>query len=295
MEIRTWLWGLVVVSSTALAQPAPKQPAPAAAPPAAGKPAPAPKPAAGKQAGKKGPKVDLTPLVTQLASANPEDAAKAAELLGASTEPSAHDALLDALAFGMPSPVALSTIPALAQHPAPPDVIALKRYAGHHNPAVRGAALGALAKYPDPAAHTIVVEGLHDPVGIVRAAAAGAAAQGHVREAVETLFVLLGKGEEPAARALAQMADGDLARKLGDQLGKVPDPMLALSLGILLRRADFGPDTARVDVVRALAKINDQSATKALTDYLDATPKNPPRQSRAEAQKIVEARVGGGK
>jgi HEAT repeat protein len=300
MQIRTCLGGLLFVSSAVLAQPAPKTPAPAAAPAAAPAPPPAaPKPAAPKAApkkdAKKGPKVDLTPLVNAMSSANPEDAAKAAEQLGASTEPAAHDALLDALAFGVPSSVALSTIAALAMHPAPPDVSALRRYAGHHNPAVRGAALGALALYPDPAAHSLVVEGLHDPVGLVRGAAAGAAAQGHVKEATETLFVLLGKGEEPAARALAQMADGDLARKLGDQLGKVPDPMLALSLGILLRRADFGPDTARVDVVRALAKISDQSATKALTDYLDATPKNPPRPSRAEAQKIVEARVGGGK
>jgi HEAT repeat protein len=160
---------------------------------------------------------------------------------------------------------------------------------------VRGAAFAALALYPDPAAHAAVVAGLHDPAGIVRAAAAAAAAQGHVRESVDTLFALLAKGEEPAARALAQMADGDLARKIGDQLGKVPDAMLSLSLGILLRRADFGPDTARVDVVHALAKISDQSATSALTDYIDATPKNPPRQSRTEAQKIVEARVGGAK
>jgi HEAT repeat protein len=270
------------VSSTALAQPAPKHPAPA------------PK-AAPKAAAKKGAKVDLSPLVAGLHSANAEDAAKAADSLGASTDPAAHDALLDALAFGLPSPVAVPAITALAQHPAPPDVLALRRYAEHHNPAVRGAAFGALALYPDPAAHAAVVAGLHDPVGIVRGAAAGAAAQGKVRESVDTLFALLAKGEEPAARALAQMADGDLARKIGDQLGKVPDAMLALSLGILLRRADFGPDTARVDVVHALAKISDQSATSALTDYLDATPKNPPRPSRNEAQKIVEARVGGAK
>ncbi len=298
MQIRTWLGGLVLVSSSALAQPA--QPAQKPAAPAASKPAPPPAPKAppaAKKDGKptKGPKVDLTPLVTSLASTNVEDAAKAAEALGASTDPAAHDALLDALAFGLSAQVALPAISALAMHPAPPDVAALRRYAQHHNPAVRGAAFGALALYPDPAAHAIVVAGLHDPVGLVRGAAAAAAAKGHVREAVETLLVLMSKGEEPAARALAQMADGDLARKLGDQLGKVPDPMLSLSLGILLRRADFGPDTARVDVVHALAKISDPSAVTALTDYLDATPKNPPRQSRAEAEKIVTARLGGGK
>ena len=249
--------------------------------------------AAPKQAKK--PKVDLAPLVAQLSSANVEEAAKAADALGAEAEPSAHDALLDALAFGLPSSVAVPAIHALAKHPAPPDVAALRRYANHRNPAVRGSALGTLALYPDPAAHQLVIAGMHDPVGIVRAAACGAASQGHIRESIDTLFALLARGEEPAARALAQLADPDLARKIGDQLGKVPDASLALALGAVLRRADFGPDAARVEVVHALAKISDQAATAALTDYIDATPKNPPRQSRQEAEKIVTARLGGGK
>ena len=90
------------------------------------------------------------------------------------------------------------------------------------------------------------------------------------------------------------MADADLVRKLGDQLGKVPDASLALCLGLVLRRPDFGPDAERVEVVRAIGKITDQAAVNALTDYIDATPKNPPRPSRAEAEKMVEARLSGG-
>src|SRR5437762_2484626 len=81
-------------------------------------------------------------------------------------------------------------------------------------------------------------------------------------------------------RALAQMADVELARKLGDQLGKMPDAILAQTLGLVLKRADFGPDPARVDLVHAIGKIQDPAAVSALTDYVDATPKNPPRQSR---------------
>ena len=149
---------------------------------------------------------------------------------------------------------------------------------------MRGFVFAALAMYPDPIAHAAVVAGLHDAVGIVRGAAASAAAKGHVREAIDALFELLARGEEPAARALAAMADPELARRIGDQLGKVPDASLALCLGLVLKRADFGPDPARVDLVRAIAKIADPAAVTALTDYLDATPKNPPRPSRAEAQ-----------
>jgi HEAT repeat protein len=242
----------------------------------------------------KSSRADLAPLMKALESESVEDAAKAAETLGASTDPAAHDLLLDALAWGLPAPVAVTAIAALGQHPAPPDVTALARYAGHHNPSVRSAALAALAMYPDPAAHKLVVAGMHDTTGTVRGAAAAAAAKARIREAIEPLFELLARNEEPAAKALAAMADADLVRRIGDQLGKVPDPILAECLGMILRRTDFGPDTVRVEVVRALGKIQDQSAVNALSDYVDATPKNPPRQSREEAQKMVEARLGGG-
>jgi hypothetical protein len=112
-----------------------------------------------------------------------------------------------------------------------------------------------------------------------------------VRDAVDSMIALLAKGEEASARALASMADTELARKLADQLGKVPEASLALTLGLILKRPDFGPDPERVEIVRAIAKIADPAAVAALTDYLDATPKNPPRPSRQEAQGVVEARV----
>jgi hypothetical protein len=61
-----------------------------------------------------------------------------------------------------------------------------------------------------------------------------------------------------------------------------------------LKRPDFGPDPARVDLVRSIAKIQDAAAVTALTDYIDSTPKNPPRPSRHEAEMVVSARLGGG-
>ncbi len=176
---------------------------------------------------------------------------------------------------------------ALGLHPAPADVSALRRYAGHHTPGVRIAALTTLAIVA--VAHQAMIAGRHGRV--VRTAAAGAAvAKGRGRRSP---LALLAKGEDSSARALAQLADPDLARKLADQLGKVPDPSLALALGAILKRADFGPDEARVEIVRAIAKIQDPSAVTALTDYLDATPKTPPRPSRGEAQMVVDARLGG--
>ncbi len=254
--------------------------------------APAPKVAKLTQADKL--KGELDALALALSGADEEAATKAAEALGEAADPAAHEVLLDGLALGLRTPVAVAALLALAKHPAPPDVSSMKRYAGHRNPSVRGTAIAALAKYPDPAAHAVVVLGLHDLAGGVRDAAAEAAAKGHVREAIEPLLVLLARGEASAARALAAMADADLVRKIGDQLGKVPDASLALCLGLVLRRPDFGPDTERVELVRAIAKITDRAAVNALTDYVDATPKNPPRPSRTEAENIVEARRAGG-
>lgn len=254
-----------------------------------------PAPKAAKKGGK-AVKVEVSPAdVAALNGADLEPAAKAAEVLGGNAAPAAHDALLDALALGLAPAVAVPAMAALGQHPAPPDVAALRRYAGHHTPGVRIAALATLAMYPDPAAQEAIVAGLADPIGMVRTAAAGAAAKGHVRAAVEPLLALLAKGEDASARALAQLADPALARTLADQLGKVPEPQLALALGAILRRADFGPDEARVEVVRAIAKIQDKAALDALSDYLANSPKTPPRPSRTEAQMVLEARVGGGK
>ncbi|MFT3699628.1 MAG: HEAT repeat domain-containing protein [Kofleriaceae bacterium] len=238
-------------------------------------------------------KAEIAQLAIILDGADEDAAVKAAQALGDMADPAAHDALLDGLAFGLPPLVAVDAMTALAKHPAPPDVSSLSRYAGHHNQKVRSKAIAALSLYPDPKAHAAVVAGLHDPAPGVREAAAQTAAKAHVREAVPALFELLALGEEPAAHALADLADADLVRKIGDQLGKVPDVTLALCLGLILRRPDFGPDTERVEVVRAIGKLQSPAATDALTDYVNATPKNPPRASRQEAEKMLEARTSG--
>jgi len=274
------VWGLALglAGGTASAQPAARKPA-------ATRPA-VPKTVA-KQPG------DLAADIAALAGTDVELAAHAADALGSYELPAAHDALLDALALGLAPPVAISAMTALAQHPAPADVVALRRYAGHHSPSVRGTALTALAGYPDPSARAAIVAGLHDATGSVRNAAAAAAGRGRVRDAVDPMLLLLAKGEESSAKALAQLADPDLARKIADQYGKVPDASLALCLGLVLKRGDFGPDPARVEVVRAIAKIQDRAAVNQLTDYVDTTPKNPPRPSRQEAEMVIDARRGG--
>ena len=68
-----------------------------------------------------------------------------------------------------------------------------------------------------------------------------------------------------------------------------------LCLGAMLVRPDFKPDSARVEVVRALGRIDAQEGVEQLTLYVSTVPKNPPRQSRKEAEQLIQSRLGGGK
>jgi HEAT repeat protein len=270
----SWHWVGLVIAMAAPASGAPKKPKPAA-------------PA---------PKSEVSPIdVKALSGPDVEQAAKAAEALGQLAIPAAHDALLDALALGLAPDVAIPAINALVLHPAPADVATLRRYAHHRHPSVRSAALGALASYLSPEAHDAIADGLRDTVGTVRTAAAAAAGRGRVRAAIDELVTLLARGEDSAARALGALADNQIALLLAEQIGTVPDATIARALGTILLRDDFGPDGAKVEVVRALARIQDPAAITELTDYVNATPKKPERASRTEAATIVQARTGGAK
>lgn len=267
MAAKVWLWALCtccVLAGVAYAQPAKKNTRSKAR--------------------------DLSAEIAALNGADYEAAARAADTLGTLADPAAHDALIDALAMGLPPAVTANAFAALGKRPAPLDVKTLARYATHHAPVVRANAIGALATYPDPQAKAAVVAGLRDPIASVRKAAAEAAGKGRVRSAVDALLALLARGEEPAARALAAMADTELARKIADQFGKVPEASLALALGLVLERPDFGPDTERVELVRAIAKIQDRAAIAALQDYVDSVPKKEQRPSKQEAQGVIDAR-----
>ena len=239
------------------------------------------------------PSAELAAAKAALAAPDVAAATKAVAELAAADSPGAHDILLDALAGGLPPTVAVPALAAISLHPAPADAVTLAWYAKHHDQAVRTAALTALSPYPDKMARTVLLDALGDSRPAIRAAAAAALSKAKAKDAVPRLFVLLGKGDVAAVKALAMMADPELARAIGEQLGQAPDSALASCLGQILLRSDFGPDDARLQVVRALAKINGPDAASALTDYVDKTPPTPPRQSRKEAEGVISARLGG--
>jgi len=241
---------------------------------------------------KKPGKVDVAAAKAALLGTDEQKAIAAAEQLGSVKEQGAHDALLDALASGLSVAVAPKALASLVAVTAPADVGVIRIYAKHRSADVRAAADSALAGYPE--GRKLLVRALGDTKPNVRAAAAAALAKTKARDGTERMFALLARGDDGAVTALGEMADPEMARAIGEQLGKVPDNALAKCLGIILKRTDFGPDEARVQVVRAIAKIAGTEAVNALSDYVEQTPAKPPRPSRKEAEQIVQARLGGG-
>ena len=229
-----------------------------------------------------------------LVGADADAAAKGAAQLGKDRSQAGLDALLDALATGLNPHVAAAALDALAARKSPGALDTVVAYRDHRNPKVRASAVTALAAIDDKRADKYILAALHDGHVSVRAAAAAAVATRKLRGGVEPLMVLLVKGDEATAPALAALADPKLAMDVAETIGKAPDALVARCLGGMLARPDFKPDTARVEVVRALGRIDAQEALEQLTTYVSSVPKNPPRQSRKEAEQLVEMKLGGG-
>jgi HEAT repeat protein len=222
-------------------------------------------------------------------------ATKAALALGKDRSQAGLDALLDALALGLHPQVAVAALDALAARRKPAALDTLVAYSEHRSPKVRASAVGALAAIDDRRTEKHILAALRDGHVSVRAAAAAAVASRKLKAGIEPMMALLVKGDEATATGLAALADPELAKNVAETIGRAPDAVVARCLGGMLARPDFKPDSARVEVVRALGRIDGQEALEQLTSYVASVPKNPPRQSRKEAEQLIQSRLGGGK
>jgi len=229
-----------------------------------------------------------------LVGADLDAATRAAALLGKDRSQAGLDALLDALALGLHPQVAVAALDALAARKKPAALDTLVAYSEHRNPKVRAGAVSALAAIDDRRTEKHILAALHDGHVSVRAAGAAAVAARKLKAGIDPLMLLLVKGDEATAPALAALADPELAKNVAETIGKAPDALVARCLGGILARPDFKPDSARVEVVRALGRIEAQEALEQLTTYVSSVPKNPPRQSRKEAEQLIQLKLGGG-
>jgi phage tail sheath protein FI len=236
-------------------------------------------------------KVDVAAQKAALFGGDAEKGKAAAVELGKTDDAAAHAVLLDALGTGLHPDAAAAALSSLALAPKPTDLSTLTRYVRARDTGVRAAAVRALGGHAD--AGGLILAALHDQEESVRAAAAEAVVARKPKGAAEPLLALLDKGEAPAAKALAAIADADLARVIGEHLGTTPDGVLATCLGAILVRPDFANEAAKVQVVRTIAKLAGPEAITALGDYVDATPATPVKQSRREAEAALKEKLGG--
>lgn len=219
-------------------------------------------------------------------------AEKAAVELGSSKDAkAATGVLLDALALGVHPKVAAAALGSLATLERAEAFDTIAFYLTYRDTRVRTAAVTAMGALDDKRADNFVLAALSDSDKKVRAAAADVVSKRKIKRGIEPLMALLQKGDEATAPALAAMADNDLAVALGELIGKAPDAVLARTLGLILMRPSYGPESARVEVVRALGKVPGPEAIEQLSTYVDSIPENPPRQSRREAEATIENRL----
>jgi HEAT repeat protein len=229
-------------------------------------------------------------LKAQLMGSDEDKAAEAAGKLALASDPKAADVLLDALALGAPPKRAAAILGALAGRKDPRTVDVLKHFAKNRNPEVRKKALQALGAVPDAKVVPVLIDALSDSVEEVRAASAKALGDRHEKSAEAKLIQLLKRRDQAAAAALAQLGTPDLAHRIAEMLGDIPDGLLCTTLGDMLKRPDFGPENIRVELVKTLAKVPGLDSTTTLIEYVAATEKDKQRPSRMEAQKIIDQR-----
>jgi len=217
-------------------------------------------------------------------------AEEAAKQLAASKDAKATEAILDLLALGAPPKHALVLLGGLAGHRDARSLELLSLFTKNRNGDVRRRALALVGALPDARAVPILIDGLSDSSPEIRAEAAGALGKRKERSAEAKLLLLLERKDPSAPAALAAIATPELAHRLGEKIGPIPDALLCDTFGEILKRADFGPDPVRVEIVKTLAKIPTDESTLALQEYLQASQKDAKRPSRVEAEKIVEQR-----
>ena len=233
---------------------------------------------------------DAGQLKQELEGDDDARAADAAQALGNGNEATAVPLLVEALQRGAPPRVQAAMLDALGKKKDARALEVLILYAHNRNAELRKKALAALAPLGDARAAAPLVAALADSDAEVRAQAAAGIAQRRQKGAEEQLIKLMQHKDMSAAGALAAVATPALAHRLSELIGQAPDPILCTALGEMLKRADFGPEPIRVEVVRTLAKVPGVDSTAVLVEYIAATERDKSRPSRVEAQKVVDER-----
>jgi HEAT repeat protein len=229
-------------------------------------------------------------LKADLHGDNLDRAVAAASALGSLTSGAARDALMGALQLGAPPKLMVAMIEALGLHKSTKTIDLLSHFSLNRRGEVREAALRALGGINHQETVRVLIRALGDSNPIVRARAARLLGERKERRAETPLFKMLKRGDRSAAVPLGIVAGAETAKGLGELLGQVPDGAIVAALGAMLKRADFGPDALRTEVVKTLDKIPGVDATAALVEYVSSVPEKELRMSKNLAEKVLQGR-----
>jgi HEAT repeat protein len=229
-------------------------------------------------------------LKADLHGQNLDAAVAAASALGSLKSKESFEGLMGALQLGAPPKLTLALLEALGLQQNKKSIQILRHFAAYRSPKVRMASINAMRNIPNKRITRILINALGDSSPMVRARAARLLGERKARRAERPLFRLLRRGDKSAAMPLGIVGGVETAKQLAELIGVLPNASVAIALGTLLKRKDFGPDPLRLEVVKAITKIPGPDATAALVEYIASVPPKQIRISKRKAEQYLEER-----
>ena len=227
-----------------------------------------------------------------LASDDPATVLTAVKALGDSGAPNAALPLVEMLGVGAQPPATVAALDALKRLRDVSSIEILVLYAGNRGTEIRRHAVEALGTFADGRVVPILMDRLGDGAPEVRAAAAQALATRGEKAAVPRLLALLKRNDATIVGPLGALAPLSTLPEIAGLQGSISDDNLASVLGELLQRQDVS-ESARLDLVKTLARVPGAASTTALIEYVGTATGRERRPSKSEAQKVIDERGKG--
>jgi HEAT repeat protein len=196
-------------------------------------------------------------------------------------------AVVDLLKQGLPPPLTLAAIETLGDTENDGASEVLSWYTHHRDPALRRAAVSAVAKTHGATAAKTLRASLSDPDPGVRGLSATALGTLKAKDAVPDLFVALDHKVSEAAASIGQLCADAQCDKLAGKLGSVPFDVVTSGLDeVLFRPAADVNDDQKVKIVGRIRELGTAEANRFLKEVQG---KWPPGWSQRVKQAVDQA------
>lgn len=240
-------------------------------------------------------KLDAVALKKQLESQDPAEVRAALEQIraaGKAAKPLAPT-LSGLLTRGTSAALLPLLIEATGAVEEPSTSAALAPYLRHRAPAVRQAAVKALARTKGPDAITAMRRGLRSQDPVVRGVSASALGDLGAKEALPELLRAFDQRVLEAAVSIGQLCEGASCDEFLKRLGKVRFDVMTAGLDqLLFRPASSMTDEAKLMVVAKLRALGTAEVSRYLTEVAERWPKG---YSARVKQALLEAAKAAGK